>query len=203
LIILPTTLHFKGERNYLQGGDIYDGLIAALKEGELGELDGPIFLKMARFTRWQIEVHVNEGEATPTSPPNAVGHFRATIAGKLRLGWIMECERPVTDRREFDESRITYNATLSGEQISYAGHGESTPSEIAVALTKHLHNALFPPQGRRWIVTGFDLSRPFEDRDKLAMAVRLAHNMSNRLTKSSVLSGEETLGSLFFSMVER
>ena len=203
MIILPTTLRFKGERDYLQGGDIYDGLVAGLKAGGLGELDGPILLKMASFARRQIDVHVDEGDTAPAPPSDTVGHFRAILTGTPRFGWIVESNRQVTDRRAFDESRITDNATVSGDQISYAGHEDSTPSEIAVALTKHLHNALFPPQGRRWIVTGFDLSRPFEDQDMPAMAVRLAHNMNNRLTKSSVSCGGVALGSLFFALVER
>ncbi len=90
---------------------------------------------------------------------------------------------------------------MSGDSISIRGDAGYLPIEIAVSMTKQLHNSLLNVSTGRWIFTKLDMRRLFRPADALSLTITLKENLYHRLTKSEIMSGSDLLGAIYFSLV--
>jgi hypothetical protein len=67
-------------------------------------------------------------------------------------------------------------------------------------MNKHMHQLLFPELIGKWIFTRIDLPLFCDAHEKLALKIQ--HNMNNRLTKSDIEVDGKKVGDIFFSLVE-
>ena len=89
-------LGFKGQRSYIQGGDIFNAATAIAREA------GPEWflsvLAFRHFARGDCDLHWSR----PAPEATLIGHGVATDTSAKRPFWITESQRPATGRNPYD-----------------------------------------------------------------------------------------------------
>jgi hypothetical protein len=200
--LIPLLMRYKGARNYLQGGDIYNAVVAAVIEyyGP-GSYAGQ--LAFHRFATNQCNLFVVPSDEQPIVPEDRVcdGQFRGN-KGNWTV-WLVETDHPVESRYAFDEDEICATSVIGDKTVSATKALDYSPIEVAIALTKHLHNNLFPLDTKRWIFAKLEFSRLFNPDDAGRIQINLLTNLHNRITKSELRSGDELIGYIYFSAVPK
>ncbi len=193
-------LCFKGSRDYLHGTDVYDA-VAALSRAQLGTGVCHLRLAIHKFFRNQPELVWGTGALPAKRPANAVAEFSAIGEAKV-AGWLTETGNAVTCRIAYDEEAIAACCRLAGDGITAWREPPGRPVEVLVAMTKQLHQFLYPvSRGARWIFTRLDLNRLLEHDDPPQFSLRLVDNLHGRITRTEIKSGVQTIGYIFFSLV--
>jgi len=198
--ILPVHICFKGERNYLHGTDIYESLAQAAN----AQFECAIVrfqMSIHRFFNLQPEIHWFEIGHLAARPRNAVVDFSISSNSRGAAGWLVETDRPVDCRVPYDEDKIGRHCTFTDSCISIQGDSGYRPIEVVVSMTKQLHNRILRAQAGRWIFTKLDMRRLLEPLDATTFTVFLKENLHNRLTKSEITVGNESIGMIYFSLV--
>lgn len=200
--ITPLKLCFKGERNYLQGGDLCNAVMQAVGGSSVGEAVR-FQLAFHRFIAKQPDMVWLEGGKPSSRPENVAAEF--SVSGSLgkASGWLIETNREVDCRIPFDEEQIARHCSFGGEWVSMLADSGYLPIEVVVSMTKLLHNRLLPASSGRWIFTKLDLSRCLVAGDASALTITLKQNLHGRLTKSEVNVHGRSLGFIYFSLVRR
>lgn len=201
-LCIPLELRYKGARRYLQGGDIYHAMVSAFSEASgLKDYAGEVVFH--RFATRQCDMYAVQGDEQTEMPAGRVcdGNFH-TIDGDWNV-WLVETDRPVTDSYDFDEEAICAASAVNEKSIKAGDSQGASPIEAAVALTKHLHNRLFPLTDQRWIFTKFEFLRILQPDDSARLSITLLMNLHNRITKSELRSGEQSVGHIYFSAVTK
>ena len=197
--ITPLQLCFKGERNYLQCGDLCNAVMEAVSGSFVGEV---IRFQLAfhRFIAKQPDMVLLEGDKPSSRPENVAAEFAVSGSLGKASGWMVETEREVDCRIPFDEQRIAMHCGFGGESVSILGDSGYPPIEVAVSMTKQLHNRMLPSSAGRWIFTRLDVSRLFQSGDATALTISLQENLYGRLTKSEIKVHGTPFGPIFFSL---
>ena len=116
-------------------------------------------------------------------------------------GCLAETGHPIVQRLSYDESHIASRCEVSGSIIRTTGTPLHSAAEVLIAVTKILHQKLYPLVDRKWIVSRIELQRVFTDTD-FAMEVELLQNLNHRLTRSAVRCASESLGHIYFSAIK-
>ena len=198
-IVIPLSICFKGERDYLQGGDIYNAVTEGLAS-HYGSIDR-FHLAFHGFLKTLPELRVADGEAGRLWPTDIAAAVRFECASGARHGWLLATGQPVTCRFPFDEDAIRRHCRISSSTNAIRTHTPYSPIEVAVAMTKHLHNALLPQAAGRWIFTRLEMGRLLRPADSDGLDITLRDNMHNRLTKSEIRAHGEPIGFIFFSLL--
>ena len=199
--VVPLQLCFKGERDYLQGADIYQGVVDAIRN-ELREPAGGIRMAIRRFFARQPDLLWMDSPEASARPQQAVVDYTVDLPARRSGGWLVESGRPVECRLPFDEARIALQCVFSDRTVEVTGELGFLPIEVVVAMTKQLHQRKLPSPAGRWIFTRIDLRRLLRQSDAAALSVTLEENLHNRLTRSSIVAGGEAIGSIYFSLIE-
>lgn len=201
--IMPLNLCFKGQRNYLHGTDIYDSVCEAVCHENANASGVHVRFVFHSFATTECELHLSLPGEDCTCPGGAVAEVSFAYSSGIQRGWLVETARPVTCRRSFPEEEIVAASAIGDKSISLCADLAFSPIEVAVALTKHLHNTLFPVTDQRWVLSKLDLSRMLRPGDTGSMVINLQSNLHNRITKSSVVVGVALLGDIYFSAVSK
>lgn len=195
-------LRFKGDRDYLHGTDMYDAILRGLIERSgCDEYAG--YLSFHQFAKRQCDMYVSRIADKVVVPEERVceGRFSGP-AGDCSV-WLVQTEQPVDRRYPYDEDAICLNAVLRDNAVRLTGVLTFTPIEIIVALTKYLHNRLFPLPNHRWIFGKLEFTRLLFASDSGNIDVILRTNLHNRITKSEVRIHDQSFGHIFFSAVPK
>ena len=199
--VVPLQLCFKGERDYLQGADIYQAVVDAIR-GELREPVGGMRMAIRRFFGRQPDLLWMDSPEPSARPESAVVDYTVDLPARRSGGWLVESGRPVECRLLFDEARIALQCAYSDRRVGVAGELGFLPIEVLVAMTKQLHQRNLPAPTGRWIFTRIELKRLLRRSDASALSVTLEENLHNRLTRSSIVAGGEAIGSIYFSLTQ-
>jgi hypothetical protein len=195
---------FKGQRDYLQGADIFNALSRAMTGAAAKNALQPFTLAMHNFARCQCDLFLLDGEGGDSRlhmPESRVADFTLGAGSDETVGWLSESERPVKCRYPFDESEIARHCKLAEKEIVFSGQSSYTSMDILVSITKQLHLILFPPAKGRWIFTKLQVDHLLLPQDADGLRVNFLQNFNNRLTKSSLRKYAEPLGFIYFSLV--
>lgn len=193
---------FKGQRNYIQGGDIFNALtevVASLVQDE------------AAFVSWLAFRTFARASCSVMTEPPAVGdkliaQARIEVDDPARQGqklfipvWVIEDPEPIDDRRPFDEEKLLAPAILDVENKSCTLLQRSiyTPIEDLIALTKHLHNVLYPEIDGKWLFAQLDLEIPLGNAYRQA-AVILKSVVTGRFSVSDIVIDGRNIGTIRF-----
>lgn len=193
----PLYLQFKGDRDYVQGPDIFDAVLERLQ----ADTNGPItdidfaFHRLAR--RAMDLVH---GEQGKDLDPVAVCQYIA--AGQRRRAYVVETDRAIEGRYPYPEHEVVSHLMIDKGQR--ACRLEANPAfsdiEIWVAMTKALHQAAFDELKGKWLFVRGRFAR-YDSKAQGPRELSIMANFNNKLTRSeAVLSGEK-IGEIFFSIV--
>lgn len=199
LIYRRLSIPLKGGRSYIRGADIFTALIEMVSER--WEIIGRCELAFRKLPCRTLEVFIGEFPNIATPPEMVVADFSFCCAGAIITGWLSEVGVPVTKRVPFDEERLVAGSRIVGQTIFCIDPPRCLPVDLAVALTKSLHNNLRPQQNGRWIFTRLDLARPFRADDVMAMSISLERELGRRITRSNIQASGKSFGSIYFSVL--
>jgi hypothetical protein len=199
----PLSLCFKGERDYLQGGDLYNAVIDVLAQRYV-----PIrnfHLAFHGFLLTLPDMYLMREENRPLRATDAAAdlRFKAGVDAEAMFGWLAPSSRPVDCRMPFDEDKIRRHCTISGQTVSIRRDTRFTAIEVAVSMTKHLHNERLPIHEGRWIFTKIELSRPLDKDAAHHLDITLRDNIHNRLTRSEMAVDGARVGHIYFSLLKK
>lgn len=112
-----------------------------------------------------------------------------------------ESSRKVDCRVDYDEDLVVARCSYGEDSIAILGETGCRPIEVAVSMTKALHNRQMPAVSGRWIFTKLEMGRLFRPGDARNLSILLRQNLHGRLTKSDIRAGGESIGSIYFSLV--
>jgi hypothetical protein len=192
-------LRFKGERQYLQGPDIFvaalNALTIDLNTGPLTDID-IVFHRMARTGLTLVS-------PLPFGAEPAV-QLSCRVAGVRKKHFLIEDGREILDRYDYAEEKIVEATKI---QVTAASATSAiampfTDIERWIAMVKALHYALYPEVNGKWLfVRGKFDSYPGTYRlAEIDQQVRVESNFNNKLTRSALLVGGAKLGDIFFSL---
>jgi len=183
---LRLDLSFKGDRDYLQGGDVFNALLKRFKSS------CPISLRFHRPIKFQVEAGpLGVGD-------NPAARFTYWNAGdKINLGLYEIAGAPVIERIPYDEDAIGRGAECDQWRVKMKHRPDATFIERVLVMNKLLHRALFPEAQGRWLFTRLELERNFSGFPQIALSHQ--SNLGSRLTKVRIEADGETLGDLFFT----
>jgi hypothetical protein len=138
-------LEFKGDRTYLQGGDIFNAIDRIARKSDLASY--PSHLVFRHFAKHDCDLLWDR----PESSAVLVAQGSVCFADSKRLFWVTESSRPVTGRNEYDEESIVNPAVSEGKQIVLEKRSIYTPIEEIIALTKRLSYKLTPDIDGKWV----------------------------------------------------
>lgn len=200
---ISANFKFKGDRNYIHGPDIYNMMMEHTTAGLNPSKIERVKLTIHAFASHQCQLLVGR----PSEPFNKPDHLIADLTLVTPEGNVtsalVETGQSISDTYSFDERKIEALCEISGQSITINGDSEYSSVEVAVSMTKQLHNRLFPRKDGKWIVTGYDLRRPLAPKDSANLTVHFQHNFNDRLTKSELLFRGKSIGNIFFSLVSQ
>ena len=198
---IPLDLRYKGGRDYLHGTDIYTAIVSMLT-ARLGTAEYSGHIIFHQFARQQCEMFVSRADTHLTVPPDRVCDARFSGANGDWVVWLSETARSVEGRYPYDEDSLCADSVIHGNTVSIGTKVQFRTIEVVVALTKYLHNTLFPLSQQRWIFSKLEFSRLLPDGEE-DVKVSVLMNLHNRITKCEVRLGGEPFGYIYFSAVPK
>lgn len=190
----PLNLSYKGERNYIQGGDIYNAintLAPDLLSKRNAYLRQIVFKKFCR----------RDPDVCLERPKNAK---RLVAMGECASGtdfkkpiWVVESDRFINNRYAFEEERIISSAEIVGERISLQSSIVYTPIEDVIILTKALTYKLIPKVAGKWVFGQLDLIRPFLNGHSVIVIER-KHVIGRKFTLNAIFQDGIHIGDIRF-----
>jgi hypothetical protein len=187
---------FKGERSYIQGPDLVNGVLSHFAGKEIQNV------------KFSIHGFINTPHCTlsiyAADPKNNTGEFRGYLTRDGKKWWLEITARDqksgVENRSPYDENAIISQCNIEGKQVSLTGRSAYSFMETIVSMTKLLLTELIRPTGGKWIFTAIEIDEYFDLRENLS--IKLLHNFQNKLVKSEVLSDDVRVGIIYFSLVK-
>ena len=191
---------YKGKRDYLQGGDLFDGAQSAVQSvlGKKAYVKSITFREMAR-KRGSFFIdsdHAPEGFVVTAvikiqNGDDSVNGIFATDGGKINK------------RIEYDESLILENSKIDEEnmRIIQTVKTDFTSCEEVVALTKALHNQVLPTVKGKWIFTLLNMKGRFLNKNKELFTINIKQNLGGIMTRSDLLAGDRSIGTIGFTVL--
>lgn len=195
----PLNLIFKGERDYLQGGDLYT-IVQKNAANIFGTKAWINHIVFRGFARNACELIL--GEIKDVVDMESV-RAKCTVQhdGQIVNGIIIETKNPITDKYPFDEGQVAKAAVLEGQSIRQKNRAGFSAIEEIIVLTKILHNQLIPVQPRRWIFSQLDLTEPFATEQQCLYTIKLKQNLAGRMTVSQILQDAKIIGTIRFTAI--
>lgn len=179
---------FKGARNYIQGGDIFDVVEKALA----GEGRHVIEMTFRHFSSHQLVLVPSDPGASAMTEGLALNHD-----GTRTPFWLVETDDPVTERYPFDEDAITRDARIDGRSILSAGVAQFSVIEQVIALTKALNYKRAPDVDGKWVFAQLRLAEPLPDAAK-SYLIEQKTLLANRFSAQDIILDGKRYGEIRF-----
>ena len=179
---------YKGDRTYLQGGDLYTASAVRCEAA-----CGPGFLEQLAFRSFAAkETTLHLGTPGSNDRAFATGRYRTASEERIEF-FLQEGEGDVPGRYPFDEEHLVSGARIEVERkhASLDRVEGYSPIEHFIALTKKLHYALKPDVQGKWVFSGLEIDRALSE-DTRCFEVTIQRLISGRFSRSTIrLDGHE------------
>lgn len=189
-------VQYKGDRSYLQGGDLFNAL-SKFADEMLSGVD--VFveqLSFRRFARTACDVTTE----LPEDPSSIVGEVRFHQSGKDAVdAWLIETGRPVMGRLPFDEESLLAGSLLDleSQRVSLSERTGHTPIEEAIALTKRLNYAVCPKVNGKWVFAQLMLTERL-NADYSQLEIRMKNLIACRFSNNEIYVDDRRIGIMRF-----
>jgi hypothetical protein len=190
---------FKGDRQYIQGPDIIDSVIALLEKQDF---------KKDKIKDFKYAAHkMLHSNAIAIIDMNQQADVCSLVSfnydGKKYYVSVQPTSSAVEESVSYDETAVRTNSIISGDKISMdVEPNQYSFSELIVSMNKYFLQEKIAHEGK-WIVTKaeyLDVSSISSAKGSTVSLV-LIKNLNNKLTKSSILMNGQNVGYLYFSLI--
>ena len=185
---------FKGKRDYLQSGDLWDATVAALREAGGAAPGDRLSMRFRRLVSHAVCLMPFEGRR----PAEMIADVVLRGGDGARTFLLAETEREVAERRDDHEATVLDRLEVDGDSGRVSGPFAVSPIEAIVAATKGLHLASVDGSVK-WLATRLDLPLGLALDGELLLEVRIRSRTDRQATVSEVLHGGELLGTIGFN----
>jgi len=193
----PLAPLFKGSRDYLHGTDIYNKVITVLNENNsaVSEID----IAFHSLARTQLMLTTNQ----PVAGESIAATCAYNTSSKRQRVYLVETGFQVTQRYPYPEDEIVSQMVVNLEE----NYGELlvnppfTDIEIWIAMTKSLHQKVFPQLSGKWLFVRGRFARYTEHSQAMARRISIVSCFNNKLTKSEATLDGCKVGEIYFSIV--
>lgn len=192
-------LPFRGERTYLHGTDLYQGLVDAIS----GELPiGPVSINFHSLLKNQPDLVCSSDSLRHLrSAPQFRGEVRFGQGDTIIHGVLLESDRPVKNHKVCNEDEVIDSAIVKevDKTVLLENCDCGSTVERVVFLNKHLHLRILPDLCTKWLFARLELNAPFPLTPPEKIAVTLRQVLGKRFTCSDILFNGHRVGSISFS----
>lgn len=184
-------MRFKGERNYLQGGDFVMAIDRILEVEHGARL---MQISFRTFARNHCMLHLQEpsGNAQVVAAGQAWGSN-----GGIRPFWVTEGDVPTTARYAFDEGSIVAASRIDGKGVRLEQSLPFSVIELVIAMTKSLAYALEPSVSGKWVFGQLRLDAPLPEGYGTIEVIQRAQ-LPNRFSNNQIIVDGYVLGEMRF-----
>jgi hypothetical protein len=179
---------FKGERDYIQGGDIFDCIHSNIAKANERTYISKLILKRK----------VSTLPCVADTPANSFGMvFFSDENQNIVKRYLNETNAVVTDRREYKEEIIVDSSEFSDEAIKCPFSPGFSTIEHIISLNKAFNNHKFGTSNGKWLFARIILNRklPFSFRE---LQVQLSKSTNGVYTVCNVYINGINLGEVHF-----
>ena len=195
---LALNLHFKGQRTYITGADIAQGMLNHIGVCSKLRIE---FHHMAACALDMREVLADQLPALKHKD-DVYALLAATDADGVQRYWLAQAQAQAQTqeaqvlRLDYDESVFTRHALLEDQLIhADAASMQASPVDALVALNKYLLNQCV--EVHPWIFVRLDMQHwPF---DSSGVQLQLTGQASHGIHKTSILSHGTVVGHIYFT----
>jgi hypothetical protein len=195
----PLNLQFKGQRDYIQGGDIYNAINRLAPQLTDARDAFVSSLAFRRFAKNDCDLLLDK----PSMDQNYVAKGKISDGQKKDLPnfWVLETERIPAGRYAFDENAIITPASIKDKEIVLQGQTDYSPIEEIIALTKALHYHHMPNISGKWVFGQLDLLQPLSNK-RQTVRIELQSVKAGKFSMSRIFADDEFTGDIRFIVGE-
>ncbi len=204
LIEKEIQFRFKGSRNYVQGPDIYTCLLDAIKEN----FDSYPLQIRGSFHRLLsdngiLHIYCDNEEFDQEL---FYAYFILLFKNEAFYAGLSSAETPIGSGTsyEYDEADVLSGMSFDEQTVRLAFKPAFTYMEQIVAMTKWLHQKLYPEVKQKWLFTKFRLQDKIDPRlfPGRELVVKAGKNFRNMLTQNMLALNSEPIGDIWFSAAD-
>jgi len=192
---------FKGERNYIQGPDIFDLVIQNIKiDYDISEIKN---IKYSAYTLLKSNANLYFTEILNKTDYKVVNSIISFIYRDKKISAVVEAnDKKVECSEQYSEEVIRTNSIIENKLISFENILDYSLTEIIVSMNKYYLQETVTKDGK-WIVTKFEYKEILDIKKlkKKVIHLKLLNNFNNKLTKSIIIVDDVEVGYLYFSLV--
>jgi len=190
---------FKGERQYVQGADIYNAMINQFRGKEITN----IYFSIHDFIRSKdCLLYISDDPANVGTDRNYPARCRVRVDGGEKYLFLEEDikDKGPVERYDYDESVIHRACRLEKSSIYLVSRSPYTFAETIVSMNKKLLCQRYPDAAGFWAFVRLELRFQCEERDSLRLV--FLHNLHFRLTKTGLYYRDDEIGNIYFSLAK-
>tara|TARA_R110001606_G_C15403445_1_gene653647 strand:+ start:11521 stop:12117 length:597 start_codon:yes stop_codon:yes gene_type:complete len=186
-------LKFKGNRDYVQGPDLFDAVsfdLASLGNGYVKDLT------FRSFTRQQCQI-LTDGLEEHGRNVICAGLWKFSNDNRTIRYWVVETAAPVSVRQPFKEEKIIENVEIVDGVIVGPYVSDFSVIENIVAFTKKYHNKILPLDNGTWVFGQIVLDEKLPCQCT-RINIENYQNIKNRFSRNRIILDGNLVGEIRF-----
>ena len=191
-------MRFKGDRDYLHGTDVLPIALHALSDGRPLSGIRDIDIAFHALARNGLTLRADVPAAQ-----EAKAQLACSIDGTRHKLFLVEDGRPVTQRSPYPEDQIVAATSIDAESHIATSKGVMpfTNIERWVAMTKALHQAVFPGAVGKWLFARGKFAAYVDAQgEPVEHQVRVESDFGGKLTRSTLRVDGHGIGEIYFAL---
>lgn len=192
---------FKGKRIYVQGPDIFNTVLEAIKNDfELSKM------KNIKYAAHDILLSNADLYVTDKFEENKFEKFNSIITFHIDdtkyYAIVSKNDNNIDYSNEYSEEIVRAKSNINEKVITFKNELEDSITEITVSMNKYFLQETETKDGK-WIVTKFEYKRlvNLDEIKNKVLKLKLTNNFNNKLTKSTIYVDNDAVGYLYFSLI--
>jgi hypothetical protein len=187
---------FRGQRDYLHSTDLYDGIVAGLKDSGIEatsfdlKMHDKITVKPEILFYRDLSPNLNIKPAAVAKFSSSQGGYTAYVSNKGSL---------IQETKQYDEANIWSKVMVNNNFFEVKDCLPYSAIEVVTSVGVFAHKLLFPPpQGARWLLAQISCNRLLAESDVRYFKLELARKLGPKLTQSNLFDKHGVFGKLIF-----
>jgi hypothetical protein len=192
---------FKGNRNYVQGGDIYLEAIGIARE-LWGRYPDEVTGTFHKLLKSQGIFRLRSGEKGASSE-DVYARFVFRLGESKHELVLNATNQPISVIRPYDEEDVLRFSEISTKSIRMIVRSDYSYLEQIIAMTKKLHHVVYTDVHDKWLFTKLHVKDRIDPEDyrESAMEIRAERKVQNILSQCSIFVNDLPVGHIFYSAV--